>query len=85
MTLDGKLLRGLFEHERLKPAVIRTNQGNVMNLSKLKQVMFPDYYYHNENNDDETNYAQLLEIRINDKMKVNRRFFLMQDIKVRHS
>ena len=39
MTLDGKLLRGLFEHERLKPAVIRTNQGNVTNLSKLKQVM----------------------------------------------
>ena len=38
MTLDGKLLRGLFEHERLKPAVIRTNQGNVTNLSKLKQV-----------------------------------------------
>ena len=34
-----KLLRGLFEHERLKPAVIRTNQGNVTNLSKLKQVM----------------------------------------------
>ena len=27
ITLDGKLLRGLFEHERLKPAVIRTNQG----------------------------------------------------------
>ena len=24
LTLDGKLLRGLFEHERLKPAVIRT-------------------------------------------------------------
>ena len=40
MTLDGKLMRGLFEHERLKPAVIiRTNQGNVTNLSKLKQVM----------------------------------------------
>ena len=39
MTLDRKLLRGLFEHERLKPAVIRTNQGNVINLSKLKQVM----------------------------------------------
>ena len=36
---DGKLLRGLFEHERLKPAVIRTNQGNVTNLAKLKQVM----------------------------------------------
>ena len=39
ITLDGKLLRGLFEHERLKPAVIRTNQGNVTNLSKLKQVI----------------------------------------------
>ena len=39
MTLDGKLLRALFEHERLKPAVIRTNQGYVTNLSKLKQVM----------------------------------------------
>ena len=25
ITLDGKLLRGLFEHEGLKPAVIRTN------------------------------------------------------------
>ena len=29
MTLDGKLLRGLFEHERLKPTIIRTSQGNV--------------------------------------------------------
>ena len=25
MTLDGKILRGLFEHERLKPAMLRTN------------------------------------------------------------
>ena len=39
MTLDGKLLRSLFEKQRLKPAVIRMNQGNVTNLSKLKQVM----------------------------------------------
>ena len=39
MTLNGKLLRGLFEHERLKPAVLRKNQGNVTTLSKLKQVM----------------------------------------------
>ena len=31
ITLDRKLLRGLFEHERLKPAVIRMNQGNVTN------------------------------------------------------
>ena len=29
MTLDGLMLRGIFEHERLKPAVIRTNRGNV--------------------------------------------------------
>ena len=28
-TLEGKLLLGLFEHERLKPAVIRASQGNV--------------------------------------------------------
>ena len=39
ITLDGKLLGGLFKHDRLKPAVIRTNQGNVTNLSQLKQVM----------------------------------------------
>ena len=35
MTLDGKILRGIFEHERLKPTVIRTNQGNVQNLADL--------------------------------------------------
>ena len=29
MALDRPMLRGIFEHERLKPAVIRTNQGNV--------------------------------------------------------
>ena len=39
MTLDGVMLRGIFEHERLKPAIIRTNQGNVNNLAGLKQVM----------------------------------------------
>ena len=39
MTLDGKILRGLFEHERLKPANIRTNQWNVQNLTQFKQVM----------------------------------------------
>ena len=37
MTLDGKILRGLFEHEMLKPAIIRTNQGNVQNLAELRQ------------------------------------------------
>ena len=38
MTLDGKILRGIFEHERLKPAVIRINQGNVQNLAELRQI-----------------------------------------------
>ena len=33
MTIDGQLMRGLFEHERLKPAVIRTDKGNVNTLS----------------------------------------------------
>ena len=27
-TLDSKILRGLFEHGRLKLAIIRTSQGN---------------------------------------------------------
>ena len=36
MTMDGKLLRGVFEHERLKPAVLKTDQGNVSTLLALK-------------------------------------------------
>ena len=39
MTLDGQILRGLFEYKRLKPANIRTYQGNVQNLAQLKQIM----------------------------------------------
>ena len=39
MTLDGKILRGLFEHERLKPANIWANQENVQNHMQLKQIM----------------------------------------------
>ena len=39
MTLDGKILRGLFKYKRLNSANIRTNQGNVQNLAQLKQVM----------------------------------------------
>ena len=39
IILDGKILRGLFEHERLKPGVIRINQGNIYNLPHLKQVL----------------------------------------------
>ena len=33
MTLDGKILRGLFEHEILKLANIRTSEGNIQNLA----------------------------------------------------
>ena len=36
MTLDGKILRGLFEHERLKPANIRTSQGNIQKFGLTK-------------------------------------------------
>ena len=43
MTLDGKILRGLFEHERLKPANMRTSQGNVQNLVQLKQIMYAGF------------------------------------------
>ena len=39
MMLDGRLLRGLFEHERIKPAIIRMSEGNVTNIAHLKQVM----------------------------------------------
>ena len=39
MTLDRKLLHDLFEHEGIKPAVIRTSEGNMSNLAHLKQVI----------------------------------------------
>ena len=39
MTLDCRILRVLFEHKRLKPANIRTSQGNIQNLAQLKQAM----------------------------------------------
>ena len=35
MTLDGKILIGLFEPERLKQAIFRTSQGNTHNLLQL--------------------------------------------------
>ena len=31
MALDHRILRGLFEHEGLKPTNIRTSQGNIQN------------------------------------------------------
>ena len=39
MTLDSNFLRGLFEHDRLKPAMLRTSEWNISNLSQLKQVL----------------------------------------------
>ena len=45
ITLDGNILRGLLEHERLKPAIVRTSEGNVNNLSQLKQVIIYGYQH----------------------------------------
>ena len=39
MTLDGTVIWGLFEHERLKPTILRTSEGNVNDLAKLKQII----------------------------------------------
>ena len=36
VTLDGRIVRGIFKHERLKPAIKRTSQGNVQNLAEPK-------------------------------------------------
>ena len=37
--LSGKILQGLLEHERLKPTILRTSEGNVSNLVKFKQLI----------------------------------------------
>ena len=42
MTFNGIILKRIFEHKRLKPAVIRTNHGNVQNLAELSQIMNTD-------------------------------------------
>ena len=39
MTIEGELMRGLFEHERLKHAILKMNKDNVSTLSGLKRVM----------------------------------------------
>ena len=46
MTLDGKTLKGLFEHERLKPTTIRTSQRNIQNLAESRQVMNASLKFH---------------------------------------
>ena len=42
MALDGIMLRGIFEHERLIPGIIRTSWGNVQNVAQLKQILNTD-------------------------------------------
>ena len=39
LMLAGIILRGLFEHERLKTAIIRMSQGNVHNSPQIKQII----------------------------------------------
>ena len=38
MTI-GELMRGLFVHKRLKPAILKMDKGNVSTLLTLKRVM----------------------------------------------
>ena len=40
--IDGIILKGIFEHKRLKPTFIRTNHGNVKHLAELRQIMNTD-------------------------------------------
>ena len=46
MTLDGRILRGLFEHKRIKPVSIRLSEGNAKNLAQLKQIMKAGLKFH---------------------------------------
>ena len=39
MTLDGRMLRGLFQHEGLEPTNIRRSQENIQNLAQLNQIV----------------------------------------------
>ena len=39
LTLDGKILIVIFEHDRLKPANIRMSQGNIQNLAQLRKIV----------------------------------------------
>ena len=39
MTIEGQLMRGLFDQEMLKPAILKTDKGNVNTLLALKTVM----------------------------------------------
>ena len=36
-VINVKIIQGLFEHKRLKAAILRKSEGNVSNLSQLKE------------------------------------------------
>ena len=38
MLIEGQLIRGLFEQERLKPAILQKDKGNVCTLSALREL-----------------------------------------------
>ena len=38
MTIEGQLMRGLFEHERLKPATLPMDRGNVKTFQNRKEL-----------------------------------------------
>ena len=42
ITLDGIILKVIFEHKRLKPNIIKTNCGNVQTSAELRQIMNTD-------------------------------------------
>ena len=46
MTLDDRILGGLFEHEGLEPSNTRMSQGNIQNLAQLKQIMNAGFKSH---------------------------------------
>ena len=46
MTSHGRILKGLFEHERLRPTNISTSQGNIQNLAQLKEIMNAGFKFH---------------------------------------
>ena len=39
MMIDRQLMRGLFEHERLKPSLLKMDKDNVSTLLALKRGM----------------------------------------------
>ena len=45
MTLDGIILKVIFEHKRLKPTITRTNHGNDQNLAELRQITNTDFRF----------------------------------------